>query len=34
MQHITPLPVVEMDIAKNVFQLHFVEPLTGEIKQR
>jgi transposase len=33
MQFTTPLPIVGMDIAKNVFQLHLVNPLTGEIKQ-
>lgn len=33
MQFTTQLPVVGMDIAKNVFQLHLVDPLTGEIKQ-
>ena len=33
MQFTTQLPVVGMDIAKNVFQLHLVNPLTGEIKQ-
>lgn len=27
------MPVVGMDIAKNVFQLHLVDPLTGETKQ-
>ena len=33
MQFTTQLPVVGMDIAKNVFQLHLVDPLTEEIKQ-
>ena len=28
------LPVVGMDIAKNVFQLHIVDPETGEIQRR
>jgi len=32
MQFTTQL-LIGMDIAKNVFQLHLVDPLTGEIKQ-
>ena len=28
------LPIIGMDIAKNVFQLHVVEAETGEIMRR
>ncbi len=31
MQSTATLPVIGMDIAKNVFQLHIVDPATGEL---
>ena len=33
MQLTTPSQIVGMNIAKNVFQLHVVDSLIGEIKQ-
>ena len=33
METIAQLPVIGMDIAKNVFQLHAVDPETGEIER-
>ena len=28
------LPIIGMDIAKNVFQLHMVDPETGEVERK
>lgn len=33
MKNIANLPVIGMDIAKNVFQLHIVEPETGQLQR-
>lgn len=34
MQSTANLPVIGLDLAKSVFQLHIVDPQTGEIKRR
>lgn len=34
MQSIAQLPVIGMDIAKSVFQVHIVDSETGEIQRR
>ena len=33
MKRTAQLPVIGMDIAKNVFQIHIVDPETGEIER-
>lgn len=33
MKRTAQLPIIGMDIAKNVFQIHIVEPETGEIER-